>query len=60
MEKYGKPDSIRPKNFFPRLDIITVYALTIDRMTGKELLLPELSEQWPAKDRTRTPNARPD
>ena len=26
MEKYGKPDSIRPKNFFPRLDIITVYA----------------------------------
>jgi uncharacterized protein len=65
MEKYGKPNSIRPwnsirpKNFFPRLDIITVYALTIDRMTGKELLLPELSEQWPAKDRTRTPNARP-
>jgi nitroimidazol reductase NimA-like FMN-containing flavoprotein (pyridoxamine 5'-phosphate oxidase superfamily) len=59
MEKYGKPNSIRPKNFFPRLDVITVYVMTIERMTGKERLLPELSEQWPAKDRTRTPNARP-
>jgi len=60
MEKYGKPDSIRPKNFFPRLDIITVYAMTVERMTGKQRLLPPLSEQWPAKDFTRTPNARPD
>jgi uncharacterized protein len=59
MEKYGKPNSIRPKNFFPRLDIITVYALTVERMTGKQQLLPPLSEQWPAKDFTRTPHARP-
>jgi uncharacterized protein len=59
MEKYGKPDTIRPKNFFPRLDVINVYALTIERMTGKERLLPEISEQWPAKDNTRTPHARP-
>ena len=59
MEKYGKPDSIRPKNFFPRLDVITVYALSVERMTGKERVLPEISEQWPAKDRTRTPHARP-
>jgi uncharacterized protein len=59
MDKYGKPDSIRPKNFFPRLDVITVYAMSVERMTGKERLLPELSEQWPAKDQTRTPNARP-
>jgi uncharacterized protein len=59
MEKYGKPNSIRPKNFFPRLDVITVYVMTIERMTGKERLLPELSEQWPTKDRTRTPDARP-
>jgi uncharacterized protein len=28
-------------------------------MTGKERLLPELSEQWPAKDQTKTPHARP-
>lgn len=59
MEKYGKPNSIRPKNFFPRLDVITVYAMTVERMTGKEKSLPEVSEQWPAKDRTMTPNARP-
>jgi uncharacterized protein len=59
MEKYGKPNSIRPKHFFPRLDVITVYGLTVERMTGKERLLPELSEQWPAKDQTRTPYARP-
>ncbi len=58
MEKYGKPDTIRPKKFFPRLDVITVYAMTVERMTGKQRLLPEISEQWPAKDNTRTPNAR--
>jgi nitroimidazol reductase NimA-like FMN-containing flavoprotein (pyridoxamine 5'-phosphate oxidase superfamily) len=60
MEKYGKPNSIRPKNFFPRLDIITVYAMIVERMTGKQRLLPALSEQWPAIDRTKTPHARPD
>jgi nitroimidazol reductase NimA-like FMN-containing flavoprotein (pyridoxamine 5'-phosphate oxidase superfamily) len=59
MQKYGKPNSIRPKNFFPRLDAITVYALTVERITGKEKILPPLSEQWPAVDRTMTPHARP-
>ena len=59
MKKYGKPNSIRPKNFFPRLDSITVYALTVERITGKEKALPPLSEQWPAIDRTMTPHARP-
>jgi nitroimidazol reductase NimA-like FMN-containing flavoprotein (pyridoxamine 5'-phosphate oxidase superfamily) len=60
MEKYGKPDSIRPKNFFPRLDIINVYTLSVERMTGKQQLLPPLSEQWPAKDQTKTPHVRLD
>jgi uncharacterized protein len=59
MTKYGKPDTTRPKGFFPRLDAITVYAITVERMTGKEMALPPLSEQWPAQDRTKTPNARP-
>ena len=59
MAKYGKPDSTRPKGFFPRIDAITVYAIAVERMTGKETALPALSEQWPAKDRTKTPNARP-
>jgi len=57
MEKYGKPDTKRPKGFFPRLDAITVYAIAVERMTGKEHPLPPLSEQWPAKDRTKTPHA---
>ena len=57
MEKYGKPETKRPKRFFPRIDVITVYAIAVERMTGKETPLPPLSEQWPAKDRTKTPNA---
>jgi nitroimidazol reductase NimA-like FMN-containing flavoprotein (pyridoxamine 5'-phosphate oxidase superfamily) len=58
MSKYGKPGTVRPKGFFPRIDAITVYAVTIERITGKGHALPPLSEQWPAKDRTKTPNAR--
>ena len=57
MAKYGKPETQRPKRFFPRIDVITVYAIAVERMTGKEVVLPPLSEQWPAKDRTKTPNA---
>ena len=57
MAKYGKPETKRPKGFFPRIDAITVYAIAVERMTGKEQPLPPLSEQWPAKDRTKTPNA---
>jgi len=59
LAKYGKPDTTRPKGFFPRLDIITVYAIAVERMTGKETPLPPLAEQWPAVDMTKTPNARP-
>ena len=59
MAKYGKPETVRPKGFFPRLDAITVYAISIERVTGKEMALPPLSEQWPAMDRSKTPNARP-
>jgi nitroimidazol reductase NimA-like FMN-containing flavoprotein (pyridoxamine 5'-phosphate oxidase superfamily) len=57
MAKYGKPETQRPKGFFPRIDAITVYAVAVERMTGKETALPPLSEQWAAKDRTKTPNA---
>jgi len=59
MAKYRGPNTDRPKGFFPRLDLITIYAITIERLTGKELALPDVAEQWPAKDRTKTPNARP-
>jgi nitroimidazol reductase NimA-like FMN-containing flavoprotein (pyridoxamine 5'-phosphate oxidase superfamily) len=65
MSKYAKDDWAkgeggRPKGFFPRIDQITLYAITIERMTGKETPLPDMSERWPATDRTKTPNARPD
>jgi nitroimidazol reductase NimA-like FMN-containing flavoprotein (pyridoxamine 5'-phosphate oxidase superfamily) len=58
MAKYGKPEWDRHKGFFPRLDEITVYAVTPERMTGKETPLPAVAEQWPALDRTKSPNAR--
>ena len=54
LAKYGGPDTGRPKGFFPRLNLINVYAIAIERITGKEQLLPLLSEQWPAVDRTKT------
>jgi uncharacterized protein len=58
MAKYGKPGTARPKNFFPRIDAITVYAITVEHIAGKEMALPPISEQWPAKDRTKTPNVQ--
>jgi nitroimidazol reductase NimA-like FMN-containing flavoprotein (pyridoxamine 5'-phosphate oxidase superfamily) len=58
MAKYGKPDSGRPKHFYPRLDQITLYAIAPERITGKETPLPAVSEQWPAMDRTKSPNAK--
>ncbi len=58
MAKYGKADSGRPKSFYPRLDQITVYAIAPERITGKELALPDVSEQWPARDMTRSPNVQ--
>ena len=57
MAKYHGRDVGRPKGFYPRLDEITVYAIAPQRLTGKETVLPPLSEQWPALDRTKTPNA---
>jgi hypothetical protein len=39
MAKYGKPETKRPKGFLPRIDVITVYAIAVERMTGKECSL---------------------
>jgi len=59
MGKYAKAiQDERPKDFFPRMDQITLYAIAIERMTGKETPLPALSDRWPAKDRTKSPSAR--
>jgi nitroimidazol reductase NimA-like FMN-containing flavoprotein (pyridoxamine 5'-phosphate oxidase superfamily) len=59
MAKYGTPGRDRPQGFFPRIDLVTVYEMTIERITGKELTLPVPSQQWPALDRTASPDAQP-
>jgi nitroimidazol reductase NimA-like FMN-containing flavoprotein (pyridoxamine 5'-phosphate oxidase superfamily) len=60
MGKYANPSwQERPPGFFPRMHQITLYAFAIERMTGKRTPLPDLSNQWPASDRTVTPNADP-
>jgi uncharacterized protein len=55
MAKYAPAVDGRPKGFFPRLDQITVYALSVERLTGKETPLPAVSQQWPALDATKSP-----
>jgi nitroimidazol reductase NimA-like FMN-containing flavoprotein (pyridoxamine 5'-phosphate oxidase superfamily) len=59
MTKYDKRDSGRPRDFFPRIELITLYAISVERMSGKETPLPQASDRWPAADHTKTPNARP-
>ena len=59
MAKYRTAGAMRPKAFYPRIDQIVLYALKIERLTGKEIVLPDISGQWPALDRSKTPNARP-
>jgi nitroimidazol reductase NimA-like FMN-containing flavoprotein (pyridoxamine 5'-phosphate oxidase superfamily) len=59
MEKYASGVSGRPKGFYPRLDHITVYAIQVERLTGKEIQLPPASAQWPVLDRTKSPSAQP-
>lgn len=59
MAKYGDPAWQRPAGFYPRLDQITLYSIAVERMTGKETILPAAPQRWPAADRTASPDARP-
>lgn len=59
MDKYGTADRDRLRGFFPRINEVTVYAININRITGKEMALPEISQRWPALDRTKSPDAIP-
>ena len=59
MKKYAPGINDRPKSFYPRLHHIDVFALTVERFTGKETPLPPVSQQWPLLDQTRTPDAVP-
>jgi uncharacterized protein len=57
MAKYYAHDPTRPRGFYPRLDAVVVYALAVERMTGKQTALPAASAQWPAADYTKSPGA---
>lgn len=59
MAKYSDSKLERPKGFYPRLDHITMYALTLEQVTAKHQPLPVASEQWPTMNRTKTPGALP-
>src|SRR5215831_2790302 len=56
LAKYGTGVPGRPESFYPRLGQVTVYALAVERINGKHCPLPPVSEQWPALDRTKTPD----
>ena len=58
MAKYYANDSTRPRGFYPRLDDVTVYALAVERMTGKKTPLPHEQARWPAVDNTRSPHVK--
>jgi uncharacterized protein len=49
----------RPKGFYPRLDQVTVYRVTIERISGKVGPLPGAAQQWPAVNMTKSPGAVP-
>ena len=57
MAKYRGTDATRPQGFYPRLDGVAVYALSVARITGKAQILPSMEQQWPAADDTKSPEA---
>lgn len=59
MARHADPAWDRPKSFYPRLGQVTVYRMAVDRVTGKQTMLPATADQWPQRDRTVTPDAIP-
>jgi len=59
LAKYADPAWPRPKSFYPRLGDVVVYAIALERITGKRVPTPTEEEQWPARDRTKSPSATP-
>lgn len=58
MDKYGGEVQGRPPGFFPRLAAISVYAITVERLSGKAIQLPAAQARWPAIDRTLSPRVQ--
>src|SRR5580765_2485002 len=48
LAKYGTGVPGRPKSFYPRLDEVTVYALAVERITGKQ---PSIAPRRPKRSR---------
>jgi hypothetical protein len=59
LAKYADAKWDRPKSFYPRLDQVTVYRVTVERITGKRGPLPGAAQQWPAVNMTKSPGAIP-
>jgi nitroimidazol reductase NimA-like FMN-containing flavoprotein (pyridoxamine 5'-phosphate oxidase superfamily) len=59
LAKYADPTWDRPKSFYPRLDAVSVYCIELEAITGKKGSMPALEEQWPAKNKTLSPQAVP-
>jgi uncharacterized protein len=57
LAKYADPAWERPKSFYPRLDDVAVYAIDLERVTGKKSPTLSEGERWPARDRTMSPGA---
>ena len=57
--RFDEWEEKRPAKVAANETIRTGNAIAVERMTGKEMAMPPLSEQWPTKDRTKTPNALP-
>lgn len=56
MDKYAPEDSWgREKGSFPRLGNTIVYAITPERLTGKQGRLPAVRERWPVKNASASP-----
>ena len=56
MAQYAADSSGSPKGVDPGLEEVTVYASTVDRMSGKETALPAVESRWPSVDRTKSPD----
>ena len=59
MKKYADPKWDRPKGIYPRLEQVSVYAIAVERITGKATPLPAVQDRWPPADKTNKPDAAP-
>jgi uncharacterized protein len=59
MAKYADPKWSREKSFYPRLDLVTVYVVEIERLSGKRGPLLAVADRWPAKNMTKSLGATP-